>query len=131
MANAHPNEELLRRAYRLFADGNIAAFTQLCSPDIRFKVPGTTPVSGEHALGEFMTRLGAAMQRIDNSFRETVVHLAANDTNGFVLAAQSVNRDGETLRWNAVHRWEIAAGKLTHFWEFTDDETTFDRAWAG
>ncbi len=130
MSNAHPNEDLLRRAYTLFAEGNVPAFLELCSSDIRFKVPGSNPLSGEHNLADFLLRLGAAMQRIGNSFREAVVHLAANETDGFVVAAQSLERDGQTLRWNAVHRWQIAGGKLTHFWEFTDDEKTFDRAWA-
>jgi uncharacterized protein len=130
MSTTHPNEALLRRAYALFAEGNVAGFAALCAPEIQFRVPGTTPVSGEHALGDFMARLGVALQRVKNTFRETVVHLAANDTDGFVLVAQTVERDGQPLRWNAVHRWQIAGGKLAHVWEFTDDQKTFERAWA-
>lgn len=129
MPNGHPNEEVLRSAYRTFAEGNIPAFLQLCAPDIRFRVPGTTPMSGEHGREEFLTLLGAALGRVNNTFRETVLHLAANDTDGFVLAAQSAERDGQTLRWHAIHRWQIVNGKLAHFWEFTDDEETFERAW--
>lgn len=129
MSNAHPNEELLRRAYRLFAEANIPAFRDLCTPDIRFRVPGTTPVSGEHGRDQFLALLGEGMGRVNNSFRENVVHLAANDTDGFVLAAQTVVREGKTLKWNAVHRWQITGGKLAHFWEFTDDQQAFDQAW--
>ena len=129
MPHLHPNEELLRRAYRMFAEGNIPAFLDLCTPDIRFRVPGSAPFSGEHGRDEFLALLGEGMRRVNNTFRESVVHLAANDTNGFVLAAQTVFRDGQTLQWNAVHNWQITNGKLAHFWEFTDDQPAFERAW--
>lgn len=124
------NESLLRHAYALFAKGDIPGFLALCAPDIRFKVPGHNRLTGDHTTPSFLAALGPAMAAIGNSFREEIVHLAANDTDGFVLAAQQVQRDGKLLRWNAVHHWRIAGGKLTQFWEFVDDERTYDAAWA-
>lgn len=125
----HPNEELLRTAYRLFAAGDVPGFLGLCTPDVTFKVPGANPLSGQHGRDAFLGLLGPAMARVNHTFRETVVHLAASDCDGFVLAAQQLERDGQILRWNAIHRWGFQGGKLASFWEFTDDEKTFDRAW--
>jgi len=126
---SHPNEELLRAAYRMFAAGDVPGFLGLCAPDITFRVPGANALSGHHDRDAFLGVLGPAMERTNHTFRETVVHLAANDTDGFVLATQQLERDGQPLRWNAVHRWSFAGGKLASFWEFTDDEKTYDRAW--
>jgi ketosteroid isomerase-like protein len=126
---AHPNEELLRSAYRLFAAGDIPGFLSLCTPDITFRIPGSNPLSGQHARDAFLGALGPAMERTNRTFRETVLHLAANDSDGFVLVAQQLERDGQLLRWNSVHRWSFQGGKLASFWEFTDDEKTYDLAW--
>ncbi|HVU49445.1 MAG TPA: nuclear transport factor 2 family protein [Polyangia bacterium] len=125
----HTNETLLRQAYDLFARGDVPGFLALCAPDIRFKVPGHNRLSGEHTVGAFLDVLGPAMQVTGNTFRERVVYLAANDTDGFVLAAQKLERDGKLYEWNAAHHWRIAGGKLTQFWEFVDDERTYDAAW--
>ena len=125
----HPNEQILRDAYRAFAVGDMPGFLALCAPDIRFKVPGKGTLSGDHARDDFFKLLGPAMERTGNTFREEIVHLAAGDRDGFVLVAQQLTRDGETLRWHACHHWSIAIGKLAKFWELTDDERTFERAW--
>jgi ketosteroid isomerase-like protein len=126
---SHPNETLLRNAYALFAKGDVAGFLALCTPDIRFRVPGTNALSGEHGTSEFLAKLGPMMELTGNSFREEIRNLAANDSDGFVLAAQKVERDGRTYAWNAVHHYRFVGGKLASFTEFTDDQATFDRAW--
>jgi len=125
----HPNEETLRKAYDRFAKGDIPGFLSLCTPDFRLKVPGKNRLSGDHDAGRFLAMLGPMMEETGNTFRETVLHLAANDADGFVLVAQQIERGGELLRWNAVHHYDIVGGKLSRFWEFIDDQTTFDRAW--
>lgn len=125
----HPNETMLRKAYDLFAKGDIPGFLGLCTPDFRLKVPGKNPLSGDHSANEFLAALGPAMEVTGHSFRETVLHLAANDTDGFVLLLQEVKRDGKPYKWHVTHHYGIVDGKLSRFWEFTDDEVTFDEAW--
>lgn len=126
---AHSNEAVLRKAYDSFAKGDIAGFLALCTPDFRLKVPGKNRLSGDHPSDAFLGALGAAMEATGHTFRETVLHVAANDSDGFVLVAQQVERGGRLLRWNAVHHYAIVDGKLSRFWEFTDDQVTFDEAW--
>jgi len=126
---AHPNEATLRKAYALFAKGDIPGFLGLCTPDFRLKVPGKNRLSGDHSANEFLAVLGPAMEVTGNSFRETVLHVAANDADGFVLLAQEVTRDGKRYEWHVAHHYEIVDGKLSRFWEFTDDQVTFDQSW--
>jgi ketosteroid isomerase-like protein len=76
-----------------------------------------------------MAKLGPAMQAVGGTFREEVVRLVANDTDGCAVAAQRAERDGKVHAWNAVHMWRFEAGKLVEFWEFTDDEAAFGAAW--
>jgi ketosteroid isomerase-like protein len=125
----HANETTLRNAYAAFARGDLNGFYALCRPEIQFHVPGSGVLSGSRRWPEFLQVLGPAMEAINNSFREEILHLAANDTDGFVMVVQQADRDGRTYRWNAVHHYRIEGGKLAEFREFTDDQTTFDRAW--
>jgi ketosteroid isomerase-like protein len=125
----HPNETLLRSAYAAFARGDVAGFFALCTPDIRFYVPGAGLLSGFHSKEEFVAKLGPAMSAVGGSFREEVIRVIASDTDGCVLAAQRATRDGKEHRWNAVHLYRIDRGKLAEFREYTDDEAAFHAAW--
>jgi ketosteroid isomerase-like protein len=127
MPNA--NEKLLRDAYAAFAKGDMPAFVALCAPSITFTVPGEGLLSGRHARDEFFGKLGPAMGAVAGSFREEIVRLVAGEREGVVWTAQRADRDGRTHRWNAVHWWEIADGKLVSFTELVDDAASFGAAW--
>ena len=99
-------------------------FLALCTP-----VPGKNALSVERGTAQFLAKLGPMMELTGNRFREEILHLAANDTDGFVLVTQKVERDGHSYRSNAVHHYRIAGGKLASFNELTDDQATFDHAW--
>jgi ketosteroid isomerase-like protein len=126
---SHPNESILRDAYAAFARGDVPAFLALCTPDISFHVPGTGLLGGSHTKDAFLAALGPAMAAVGGSFREEVVRLVANESDGVVHAAQRATRDGVERRWTAVHWWRIRGGKLAEFREFTDDQASFDAAW--
>jgi ketosteroid isomerase-like protein len=125
----HANETLLRSAYAAFARGDMPAFLALCTADISFHVPGHGLLGGHHTRDQFLAALGPAMEAVRGSFREEVVRVTAGDSDGAVVAAQQVERDGQVHRWNAVHWWRISGGKLAEFFEYTDDQTAFDAAW--
>jgi ketosteroid isomerase-like protein len=125
----HPHETILRRAYLAFAKGDMAAFLELCSPDITFRVPGDGLLGGHHTRETFLAKLGPAMQAVSGTFREEVTHVATSDDGGAVLAQQQAERDGKVHRWNAVHWWRMRDGKLSEFQEFVDDPGAFERAW--
>jgi ketosteroid isomerase-like protein len=45
----HPNEERLRDLYAKFAQGDLPAFLDGCTDNVRFTVPGNPPGSGTRA----------------------------------------------------------------------------------
>jgi ketosteroid isomerase-like protein len=45
---AHPNEDLVRRAYDAFSQGDIETLRQLFADDTIFHEPGRNPVSGDY-----------------------------------------------------------------------------------
>jgi ketosteroid isomerase-like protein len=125
----HPNETVLRNAYSALTVGDIPGFLALCTSNITFHVPGKGLLSGVHAKEAFLAKLGPAMSAVKGSFREEVVRVVADDSQGAVLAAQRAERDGKAYEWNAVHWWRIENGMLAEFWEYTDDQSAFDAAW--
>src|SRR6202167_1057408 len=126
---SHPNAALLRTAYAFFAQGDVAGFFALCKPDIRLHVPGKGLLGGTFTAGEFIAALGPAMGAVAGSFREEVLRVVADDEGGCALVAQRAERDGKEQRWNAVHLYRIAEGKLAEFREYIDDPIAFDAAW--
>ena len=126
---SHDNETTLRTAYAAFAKGDVPGFLALCTPDITFSVPGQGLLGGRHTTGEFLARLGPAMQAVAGTFREEVLGVLVSDNEGAVLVAQRAERDGKLHRWNAVHWYRIVGGKLAEFRELVDDSAAFEAAW--
>ena len=127
---SHSNEDLLRKAYELFARGQFDAFFALCDAGISFRCPGRNALSGNHPSWQaFLAVVGPMMQVTGGSFREDVLRIIANDTDGCVEIAQRVERDGKQYRWGAVHLYSIKNGKLAAFREYVDDQIAFDEAW--
>jgi ketosteroid isomerase-like protein len=126
---SHPNADLLRNAYALFAKGDVPGFFALCTPDIRLHVPGKGLLGGTFTAAEFVAALGPAMGAVAGSFREEVQRIVADGESACVLVAQRAERDGKEHRWNAIHLYRIVGGKLAEFREYTDDQIAFEAAW--
>ena len=50
---AHPNEDVLRRAYADFARGDLNAYLNACTGTIAFRVPGRSAVAGTYSREQF------------------------------------------------------------------------------
>ena len=128
---AHPNEEMLRRAYADFARGDLAAYLNVCTDTITFRVPGRSVVSGLFHRGEFASKMIAnVMEACGGTFRETVIDVVANDTRGVVLAHHAFERHGSTRSYNTAHVYRIEHGRLATFEEYPEDLYAFDAAWS-
>ena len=128
---AHPHEDLLRRAYADFARGDLAAFLNVCTDTITFRVPGRSVVAGGYARDQFAAGLIAkVMEASGGTFRETVLDIIANDTRGVVLAHHEFERDGRTRGYKTAHVYRIEDGRLASFEEYPEDLYAFDAAWA-
>jgi ketosteroid isomerase-like protein len=123
------HETVLRAAYAAFARGDVPGFLALCTPDIRFRIPGDGLLSGHLSRDEFLAKLGGAMAAVGGTFHEEVLGIAVSDDSGVALTAQRAERDGTLHTWSSVHWWRFRDGKLAELHEFIDDAAAFDRAW--
>jgi ketosteroid isomerase-like protein len=126
----HPSEKLLADAYAAFARGDIQAFLAMCDDSITFEVPGSTPFSGVHTKADFMDWIGKVMEICGGKFRETPVHIIANDEHGVVVLDHWFERDGKAFEYRVDHIYQILDGKLTWFIERPGDEAAFSRMWS-
>src|SRR3954466_3619218 len=100
---SHPNEEVLRDLYAVFAKGDIQGFLEGCTDDVSFTVPGQTVVSGEYTKGTFLDLIGPVMEVSGGSFQEEVVDVFANDEHGVLLLRHSFTRAGEPREYLTSH----------------------------
>ena len=43
----HPNEDIVRKAYGAFTEGDTEVLRQVFAEDIVFRIPGKSPMAGE------------------------------------------------------------------------------------
>ena len=77
--HTHPNEERIAKLYDHFARGEFEKVLAMCSDDITFAVPGTTPFSGIHTKATFKDWIGKVWSISSGTFREVPKQIIAND----------------------------------------------------
>lgn len=128
---AHPNEELLRRAYDAFARGDLDTVLSLFSDTIHWHVQGENPLSGVYVGHEQVRRfLEALAERSGGTFRVDIHDVLANDEHGVVLVTVRAEREGKTLAHTEAHVWHLSKGKATEYWHLPTDPAVVDRFWA-
>ncbi len=127
---SHPNETTLRTAYAAFGAGHPEQYLSYCTEDMTFHVPGKSRLAGDYTKAEFLsTLLPKVMELSGGSFRETVIEVLANDGSGVVLASHELRRGNRELRYDTVHVYRIANGRMASFAEYPADQYAFDDAW--
>jgi ketosteroid isomerase-like protein len=128
---AHPNEDLLRKGYAAFGEGDLDTVMGLFADDIKWHVPGRNPLAGDYSgkeeVGAF---LGRAMELTNGTFRVDVHDVLANDDHGVALVHSTAERDGKSLDSNDVHVWHIRDGRATEQWIHPGDQYAADDFWS-
>jgi ketosteroid isomerase-like protein len=67
---SHPNEDLLRKGYAAFVEGDLDTVMGLFTDDIKWHVPGSNPLAGDYTgkeeIGAFF---GKFMELTNGTFR--------------------------------------------------------------
>jgi uncharacterized protein len=125
------DEQMVRRAYQAFAEGDFDGYLSACTDDWTFHAPGRNRMSGDYRGRDGLMTLVANVGAIAGmSFREVVHDVVVNDTHAIVLAEHTLERDGQTHAYNTVHVYHLRDGKLAEAWECPADPVAFDAAWA-
>lgn len=129
---AHPNEELLRKAYAAFAQGDVDSVLAMFADNIRWNVQGESPLSGVYiGRDEVRGLFEKVAERSGGTFHLEVHDVLANDEHGVVLVMERAEREGKELAHTEAHVWHVSkGGMLTEFWALPSDLAAADAFWA-
>ena len=126
----HPNEDIVRKAYGAFTEGDTEVLRRVFAEGIVFRIPGTSPMAGEYrGLDAVFGYLGRLMDRSDGTYALEVHDVIANDEHAIGLTVQSGTRDGRPTTFRSAHVWHVSRGQLTELWEYPE-QPAFDEFWS-
>jgi len=130
-AMAHPNEDVVRRGYEAFAQGDVEAVKDIFAADIVFHVPGRGLISGEYRGRDAVLEFFAKGQELSaGSLRIELHDLAATDEHASALQVNRAERGGKTLEARVVGVYHVRDGKATEAWFLTDRQEENDQFWS-
>jgi hypothetical protein len=130
----HPNKALIAEFHRrqgdFYAGGPLEPVAELLAEDIRWHVPGASPIAGDHrgrdsVLAYFERRRAIASR----TMRMTVRDGLADDDAVVELVDGSALLGGESVTWRTVGVYRVRDGLLTEAWLVPFDLELFDRIW--
>jgi ketosteroid isomerase-like protein len=128
---AHPNEELLRKAYEGFATGNMEPVTAAFDENIVWHSPGRSAISGDfEGRDAVMAFFGKVVELSGGTFVLSVHDVLANDEHGAGLIHATAKRGDASWEGNIVHVIHFTGGRVTEVWVHEQDQYTTDEFWA-
>jgi ketosteroid isomerase-like protein len=127
---AHQNEDTLRRGYAAFAQGDLSGFLSICTDDVTFTVPGTSPASGVYTKATFVPWITRIIGLTGGTFREEILDVFANEDHGVLLLRHSFDRDGKPREYRTAHICKMRDGKISTWIEHPGSLEEFEAAWS-
>jgi len=125
----HPNEDIVRRAYGAFTEGDTEVLRQVFSDGIIFRIPGKSPMAGEYrGRDAVFGYLGKVMDRSGGTFEVEVHDVVANEEHAIGLTVHRGSHGGRQATFRSVHVWHVSDGRLTELWEYPE-QPAFDEFW--
>jgi uncharacterized protein len=129
MIMAHPNEDLLRRGYDAFAEGDMETLNEVFADDVAWRSAGDNPLAGDYHGKQEVFGLFARLNELADSFEQELHDVLANDEHGVALVKVRASRGDRTMEQNVVHVFHLADGKVKEFWLHNFDQATVDAFW--
>jgi len=127
---AHPNEQVVRDGFAAFAAMDTDALRNILAPDALWHVGGRNPLAGTYkGADEILGFFGTTMQRSGGTFAIDLHDVVGNDEHVFAAFATSGQREGKTLRDNAVLVFHVSGGQVTEAWSLAGDQHLTDEFW--
>ncbi len=128
----HPNVAIVRKAYEAFGAGDIQTVSDTIAPDAKWHVGGYNPFSGEYkGRDEVLAFFAKISQDTGGTLAFEVHDILADDEHATVLVRERAQRKGQSLDAREVHVYHVnPQGKATEFWEFTEDQKSYDAFWS-
>ncbi|MGN6474862.1 MAG: nuclear transport factor 2 family protein [Mycobacteriales bacterium] len=131
MTQTQTSAQLVEKGYRAFAAGDIATVLEIFSEDIRWHIPGRSPISGNFTGHEgVLDFFGRCMELSAGTLRIEVDEVLAEGDRVVMLVTVSAERNGQQWSSPEVHVWRVSDGRAVEFREFQGDQQTEDAFWA-
>jgi ketosteroid isomerase-like protein len=129
---AHPNEELVRKGYKAFGEGDMDTLRSMYTPDAVHVATGNNPLSGEYkGTDDILGYYGKLFELSDGTFQAQLkdVKVEGDDT---VVATHrdKGQRGGKTLDQDENLTFTISDGKFTRLVENHSDPAAYDDFWS-
>jgi uncharacterized protein len=124
---AHPNEDLIRRGYEAFNQGDAATLRELFDPEIVWHFPGQSVLAGDHrgtdaVLGFF----GRTQELTAGTFRVELHEVVADDEHTVGLHLATGEREGRTLEDHEVVVFHVRDDKVVEAWQYIENQYAYD-----
>ncbi len=127
----HPNVTLLKKGYAAFAEGDMAALTELFDQGATWHVPGESPISGDHiGRDAIFGFFGQLVELSGGTFKNESHDILANDEHGVGLSNITGSREGKELNMKETEVFNLKDGKVTEVWTFPEDQQASDEFWS-
>ena len=130
---AHPNEELLRRGYEAFSQGDLDTLrNEIFDQNMVLHVGGRNPLAGDyHGVDEVFGFFARVVELSSGTFQTQLHDTVANDEHAVGLSIASAQREGKSLEdARGAEVYHVRDGRVTEAWFMTEDPYTFDDFWS-
>jgi len=129
-AGEAPAAALVRRGYDAFAAGDIPAALEVFHPDIRWHVPGRSPLSGDYrGHAGVLDFFGRCLDLSAGTLRVVPNEILTSGERVVALTTVSAQRHGRLWSSPEVQVWRVADGRAVEFIEYQGDQQTEDEFW--
>ncbi len=129
---AHPNEDLVREGFAAFGRGDMDALgKQYWTDDIRYHIPGRSPLAGDYEGPEQVIQVFARLFELSGGTLSLELHdVLANDEHAVALFTTRAERAGKQLNDNQVQTFHFRDGKVSETWVQSTDLYAQDEFWS-
>ena len=125
----HPNEELVRRGFEAFEEGDMATLDQLFADDAVWHSADNTPFGGDHAGKPAIFASFAKVRELSDSFSQEIHSVLADDEHAVAQTHVHATRGDRRLKANQVIVFHVREGKVTEAWVAVYDHAAAEAFW--
>ena len=129
---AHPNEDLVRRGYKAFGEGDMDTLRSMYAEDAVHVATGKSPIAGEYkGVDDILGYYGKLFELSDGTFTADLQKVSVEGDDTVVATHRDRGqRAGKTLDQDEELTFTIADGKFTRLVENHSDQAAYDEFWS-
>ena len=129
---AHPNEEIVRKGYKAFGEGDMDTLRSLFAPDAIHVATGNGPLAGEYkGVDEILGYYGKLFELSGGTFAAELQSTRAEGDDTVVATHRDkAQRGDKTLDQDENLHFTLADGKFTRLEEEHSDPAAYDDFWS-